>query len=101
MTPDKDFAQIVGPNIYQYKPAYMGKPAEIYGVKEILNKWEVNSIEQVIDVLGLMGDSIDNVPGIPGVGFSLLIRSNSVLVKPNCALVLRPVLVMRGLRIKA
>lgn len=68
MTPDKDFAQLVEPNILQYKPAYMGKPAEILGVNEVLEKWNIDEPEQVIDVLGLMGDASDNIPGIPGVG---------------------------------
>ena len=65
MTPDKDFGQLVSENIFIYKPARMGNGMEILGVKEILEKWEIDSIEQVIDILGLWGDAVDNIPGIP------------------------------------
>ncbi len=68
MTPDKDYAQLVGPCIYQHKPGFMGNPAEILDEAAILRKWEVDNVEQVIDILGLMGDAVDNIPGIPGVG---------------------------------
>ncbi len=68
MTPDKDFAQLVSPNIHIYKPARMGNDMEILGVKEVLAKWEVERVEQVIDILGLWGDAVDNIPGIPGIG---------------------------------
>ena len=68
MTPDKDFGQLVSENIFIYKPARMGNGMEIQGVKEILAKWEVERIDQVIDILGLWGDAVDNIPGIPGVG---------------------------------
>lgn len=68
MTPDKDFGQLVSENIFIYKPARMGNGMEILGVKEILEKWEVERIDQVIDILGLWGDAVDNIPGIPGVG---------------------------------
>jgi DNA polymerase-1 len=68
MTPDKDFAQLVSENIFIYKPARMGNDMEILGVKEILAKWEIDRVEQVVDILGLWGDSVDNIPGIPGVG---------------------------------
>lgn len=68
MTPDKDFAQLVSENIFIYKPARMGNGAEILGVKEVLKKWEVENVKQVIDILGLWGDSVDNIPGIPGIG---------------------------------
>lgn len=68
MTPDKDFAQLVSDNIFIYKPARMGNDMEILGVKEVLAKWEVERVEQVIDILGLWGDAVDNIPGIPGVG---------------------------------
>lgn len=68
MTPDKDFGQLVSENIFIYKPARMGDGAEILGVKEILEKWEISNVEQVIDILGLWGDASDNIPGIPGVG---------------------------------
>ncbi|MFA6945819.1 MAG: DNA polymerase I [Pedobacter sp.] len=68
MTPDKDFGQLVSENIFIYKPARMGNGMEIQGVKEILNKWEIDRVEQVIDILGLWGDAVDNIPGIPGIG---------------------------------
>ncbi|MDB5144435.1 MAG: polA [Mucilaginibacter sp.] len=68
MTPDKDFAQLVSENIRIYKPARMGNEMEILGVKEVLEKWEVERVEQVIDILGLWGDAVDNIPGIPGIG---------------------------------
>ncbi|WP_257669363.1 DNA polymerase I [Parapedobacter tibetensis] len=68
MTPDKDFGQLVSDNIYIYKPARLGNGAEILGVKEILEKWEISDVCQVIDILGLWGDSVDNIPGIPGIG---------------------------------
>lgn len=68
MTPDKDFGQLVTDHIFIYKPARMGNGAEINGVQEILDKWEIKRVEQVIDILGLWGDSVDNIPGIPGIG---------------------------------
>ena len=68
MTPDKDFAQLVSDNIFIYKPARMGNEMEILGVKEVLAKWEIEKVEQVIDILGLWGDAVDNIPGIPGIG---------------------------------
>ncbi|WP_164111423.1 MULTISPECIES: DNA polymerase I [Sphingobacterium] len=68
MTPDKDFGQLVSDNIFIYKPARMGNGAEIQGVPEILEKWEIDDVSQVIDILGLWGDAVDNIPGIPGIG---------------------------------
>lgn len=68
MTPDKDFGQLVEPNLYQYRPAYMGNKAEKLGVEQIKERWEISDVSQVIDILGLMGDSVDNIPGVPGVG---------------------------------
>jgi len=68
MTPDKDFAQLVSDKIFIYKPARLGNEMEILGVKEVLEKWEVERVEQVIDILGLWGDAVDNIPGIPGIG---------------------------------
>ncbi|MBI3136187.1 MAG: DNA polymerase I [Bacteroidetes bacterium] len=68
MTPDKDFGQLVSDNIFIYKPAKGGKPAEIWGVPEVCASFEVERPEQVIDVLGLWGDAVDNIPGIPGIG---------------------------------
>lgn len=68
MTPDKDFAQLVSENIFIYKPSRMGSDIEILGVPEVLAKWEIERVDQVIDILGLWGDAVDNIPGIPGVG---------------------------------
>ncbi len=68
VTPDKDFAQLVSDNIFMYKPARSGKPAETIGVKEVLEKYGLEQPEQFIDILGLMGDAVDNIPGVPGVG---------------------------------
>ena len=68
MTPDKDFGQLVSDNIFIFKPARMGNGAEVLGVPEILEKWEINNVHEVIDILGLWGDAVDNIPGIPGVG---------------------------------
>jgi DNA polymerase I len=68
MTPDKDFAQLVEEDIYIYKPARMGNDIEIMGVPEVLKKWEISDVSQVIDILGLWGDAVDNIPGVPGVG---------------------------------
>lgn len=68
MTPDKDFAQLVSDNIYMYRPPRMGNGAEIWGISEVLNKFEIKRVDQVIDYLGMMGDASDNIPGIPGVG---------------------------------
>lgn len=68
MTPDKDFAQLVSPNIFVYKPSRMGSDIEIMGVKEVREKWEIDDVCQVIDILGLWGDAVDNIPGIPGIG---------------------------------
>ena len=68
VTPDKDFAQLVSENIFIYKPARMGNGIEIWGIPEVLEKFEVERPEQVIDFLGMMGDAADNIPGLPGVG---------------------------------
>lgn len=68
VTPDKDFAQLVSENIFIYRPARMGNGIEIWGVKEVCEKFEIEHPEQVIDFLGMMGDSVDNIPGLPGVG---------------------------------
>ena len=68
MTPDKDFGQLVSENIFMYRPARGGGPAETWGVKEICEKFEVKDPLQVIDILGLWGDAADNIPGIPGIG---------------------------------
>jgi DNA polymerase-1 len=68
MTPDKDYGQLVDENTFIYKPARLGNGAEILGVAEICKKWEITHVGQLIDILGLMGDKVDNIPGIPGVG---------------------------------
>ena len=74
MTPDKDFGQLVSENIKMYKPGRAGKPAEIMGVEEICEKYQIQRPEQVIDILGLMGDAVDNIPGVPGVGEKTAIK---------------------------
>lgn len=68
MTPDKDFGQLVSPNVFQYKPSYRGQDIELRGEKEVCEKYGINRTEQVIDLLALMGDKVDNIPGCPGVG---------------------------------
>jgi DNA polymerase I len=68
VTPDKDFAQLVSENIFMYRPARMGNDIEIWGIPEVQQKFEVESPEQVIDFLAMMGDAVDNIPGLPGVG---------------------------------
>jgi len=74
VTPDKDYGQLVSENIFMYKPAGWGKPRSILGVPEILEKWDIENVLQVIDILGLMGDASDNIPGIPGVGEKTAIK---------------------------
>tara|TARA_Y100000385_G_scaffold291852_1_gene373165 strand:- start:1756 stop:4572 length:2817 start_codon:yes stop_codon:yes gene_type:complete len=68
MTPDKDFGQLVTEKSMMFRPGRGGNPAEIWGVKEICERFDVARVEQVIDVLGLQGDAADNIPGIPGIG---------------------------------
>lgn len=68
MTPDKDYGQLVTEHVKMYRPKYGDKEFEILGIKEINEKYGLSSPEQVIDILGLMGDSADNIPGCPGVG---------------------------------
>src|SRR5438034_4136692 len=68
VTPDKDYGQLVADNIKIYKPGYQGGEFEILGAKEVCEKWGVKSVDLVIDILGLMGDAVDNIPGIAGVG---------------------------------
>ena len=67
MTPDKDYGQLVSEHIFQYRPKF-GGDYETLGVPEVLEKYSLSSVEQMIDLLGLMGDSSDNIPGCPGVG---------------------------------
>jgi DNA polymerase-1 len=68
VTPDKDFGQLVSENIKIYKPGYQGGKVEIMGEKEVCEKWGIQNVKQVIDILGLMGDASDNIPGIAGIG---------------------------------
>jgi len=68
VTPDKDYGQLVDERIRIYKPPYQGGIAEIMGPKEVCEKWNIKDVSQVIDILGLMGDAVDNIPGIKGVG---------------------------------
>jgi DNA polymerase-1 len=68
VTPDKDYGQVVREHVFIYKPGYKGGTFEILGEKEVCEKWGIKNVHQVIDILGLMGDAVDNIPGIPGVG---------------------------------
>ncbi len=68
MTSDKDYGQLVTDHVFIYKPSNKGNPPEILGCKEICAKWQIENVNQLIDILGLMGDAVDNIPGIPGVG---------------------------------
>src|SRR5687767_2353525 len=68
VTPDKDYGQLVSEQVKIYKPGYQGGDVEIMGPKEVCEKWCIQSVDQVIDILGLMGDAVDNIPGIAGVG---------------------------------
>ena len=69
VTPDKDYGQLlVHPGVYIYKPPSFGNAEEILTAEKICAKWDIQRVEQVIDMLGLMGDAVDNIPGIPGVG---------------------------------
>jgi DNA polymerase-1 len=68
VTPDKDYGQLVREGINIYKPGYQGGDVEIMGPKEVCAKWDIERVDQVIDILGLMGDAVDNIPGIKGVG---------------------------------
>ena len=74
MTPDKDFAQLVTDNVFLYKPAFMGNAVDILGIEEVKKKFDIDRVEQVIDILGLQGDAADNIPGIPGVGAKTAIK---------------------------
>ena len=73
MTPDKDYGQLVSPHIFMYRPKF-GGDFEVLGPEEIKAKYNIQSPEQVIDILGLMGDSSDNIPGCPGVGEKTAIK---------------------------
>ncbi len=68
VTPDKDFGQLVDDRIRLYKPGRQGNEVEIWGVKEVCDRWGIKRVDQVIDMLALMGDAVDNIPGLPGIG---------------------------------
>lgn len=68
MTPDKDYGQLVDEHIFLYKPAFMGNGVDVMGPKQICEKWDITHVDLVRDILGLMGDAVDNIPGIPGIG---------------------------------
>ena len=68
VTPDKDYGQLVSGKIKIYKPGYQGNDVEIMGPEEVCAKWNIKRVDQVIDILAMMGDAVDNIPGIPGVG---------------------------------
>ena len=68
VTPDKDYGQLVSPNIFMYKPGKAGGEVEIWGEKEVCANWDIDNVDQVVDILGLQGDAVDNIPGVPGIG---------------------------------
>lgn len=68
MTPDKDYAQLVSEKVLMFKPGKGGGDAEVWGLAEIRENFGIEKAEQMIDILGLMGDSADNIPGCPGIG---------------------------------
>src|SRR4051812_49064512 len=68
MTMDKDYCQLVNDCVFLYKPSYMGNGHEVYDVKRVLEKFGIKRVDQVRDILGLQGDTVDNIPGIPGIG---------------------------------
>ena len=68
MTSDKDYGQLVSDNIYIYKPAKFGQPAQVVDVAGVCEKYGISRPEQLIDILGLWGDASDNIPGVPGIG---------------------------------
>ena len=74
VTPDKDYAQLVSDKIFMYKPGRKGGDVEILGEKEVLEKWDISRVDQVIDILGLQGDAVDNIPGIPGIGAKTAVK---------------------------
>lgn len=78
LTSDKDYGQLVSEHIKMYKPGKFGQPAEILGIKEICDKYKIQNPDQLIDMLGLWGDSSDNIPGVPGIG---QVRAQKLLEK--------------------
>ena len=74
MTPDKDYAQLVSDKVYMYKPARFGNGIEVLDAKKVCEKWDIERVDQVIDILGLQGDAVDNIPGIPGIGAKTAVK---------------------------
>ncbi|HRP80376.1 MAG TPA: DNA polymerase I [Flavobacteriales bacterium] len=74
VTPDKDFGQLVSDQVLMYKPGKSGAPPEVLGPKEVCERWGLERPDQVRDILGLMGDAVDNIPGIPGIGEKTAIK---------------------------
>lgn len=74
MTPDKDYSQLVEDNVFLYKPGFLGNEISIWGTKEVLQRWDIEKVDQVRDILGLQGDASDNIPGIPGIGEKTAIK---------------------------
>ena len=74
VTPDKDYAQLVSDKVFLYKPSRQGNGVKIFDEAGVLEDWEINRVDQVIDVLALQGDSVDNIPGIPGIGKKTAIK---------------------------
>ncbi len=68
VTPDKDYAQLVEPNIYLMKPARSGKPGELWDMDTVKKEFDIDEVSQVVDIQGLTGDSVDNIPGVEGIG---------------------------------
>ncbi len=79
VTPDKDYGQLVSPNIFMYKPGKSGGEVEILGEKEVCERWNIKRVDQLIDILGLQGDAVDNIPGIgEKTAMSLLERFDTI-----------------------
>ncbi len=74
MTPDKDYAQLVSDKVFMYKPGRSGGDVEILGKKEVLEKYDIERVDQIIDILGMQGDAVDNIPGIPGIGAKTAVK---------------------------
>ena len=68
LTPDKDFAQLVSKSTFMFRPSNRGNPSEVWDVEKVCQKFNIDNVSQVIDFLGMVGDSVDNIPGIAGVG---------------------------------
>ncbi|MDC3223460.1 DNA polymerase I, partial [Mariniblastus sp.] len=68
VTPDKDYTQLVSDHVTMFKPGRQGGSPEMLGVQEVVEKWQIERVDQVVDILGLMGDASDNIPGVPGIG---------------------------------